>query len=168
MQATLYYRDEDDYLSDLVDREAERRRTSRSAVIMAILEKHFEREKRLGEILVDMGIISPENVRAALEHQQSGQHRGQSGRSWLREGLQRTRRSDGPSSCKSGLGEGRAGGPAGLLQDRAGHDRTARSRRWRHAGGQRKERGREERSCAQANVPLPSIQEGRWRAKRTS
>ncbi|MBC7220335.1 hypothetical protein H5T55_02450 [Candidatus Bipolaricaulota bacterium] len=74
MQATLYYRDEDEYLLELVDREAERRRTSRSAVIMAILEKHFEREKRLGEILVDMGIISPENVRAALEYQQSGKH----------------------------------------------------------------------------------------------
>ncbi len=74
MQATLYYRDEDDYLLDLVDREAERRRTSRSGVIMAILEQHFEREKRLGEILVDMGVISPENVRAALEHQQSGKH----------------------------------------------------------------------------------------------
>lgn len=72
MQVTLYYNDEDQYLLGLVDSLAERDRKSRSAVIMCILEEHFERGKRLGEILVDMRAVSPHDVEEALEEQKSG------------------------------------------------------------------------------------------------
>jgi len=72
VQVTLYYNDEDQYLLGLVDGLAERQRKSRSAVIMSILEEHFERGKRLGEILVDMGAVDTRAVEEALEEQKSG------------------------------------------------------------------------------------------------
>ncbi|MCX7750496.1 MAG: hypothetical protein N2320_02910 [Candidatus Bipolaricaulota bacterium] len=71
MQVTLYYNEEDRYLLELVDCLAERERKSRSAVIMSILEEHFERGKRLGEILVDMKAVSPQDVEEALREQKS-------------------------------------------------------------------------------------------------
>jgi hypothetical protein len=72
VQVTLYYNEEDQYLLELVDALAERERKSRSAVIMSILEGHFERGKRLGEILVDMRAVTPEDVAAALAEQKAG------------------------------------------------------------------------------------------------
>lgn len=75
MQVTLYYNDEDRYLLGLVDALAERERKSRSAVIMSILEEHFERGKRIGEILVDMRAVTPQDVEEALEEQKSGNAR---------------------------------------------------------------------------------------------
>lgn len=73
MQVTLYYGEEDRYLLELVDRVAERERKSRSAVIMSILEQHFERGKRLGEILVDMKAVTPRDVDEGLEEQRTSQ-----------------------------------------------------------------------------------------------
>jgi predicted transcriptional regulator len=70
MQVTLYYSEEDRYLLDLVDKLALQQRKSRSAVIMSILEEYFEREKRLGEILVDLGAIDPGRVAQALKEQE--------------------------------------------------------------------------------------------------
>jgi len=69
VQVTLYYNDEDQYLLGMVDGLAERERKSRSAVIMSILEEHFERGKKLGEILVDMGVVEAREVEEALEEQ---------------------------------------------------------------------------------------------------
>jgi len=40
-------------------------------VVLSILEEHFEREKRIGEILVDLGYISRREVDQALEVQQA-------------------------------------------------------------------------------------------------
>jgi len=37
---------------------------------MSILEEYFEREKRLGEILVDLGAIDPGRVAQALKEQE--------------------------------------------------------------------------------------------------
>jgi len=71
MQVTLYYSEEDKYLLDLVDKLALQQRKSRSAVIMSILEEYFERNKRLGEILVDLGAIDPGRVAQALKEQES-------------------------------------------------------------------------------------------------
>jgi len=71
MQVTLYYSEEDKYLLDLVDKLALQQRKSRSAVIMSILEEYFEREKRLGEILVDLGAIDPGRVAQALKEQEN-------------------------------------------------------------------------------------------------
>jgi len=72
VQVTLYHNDEDQYLLGLVDAQAERERKSRSAVIMSILEEHFERGKKLGEILVDMRAVAPRDVEAALDEQKMG------------------------------------------------------------------------------------------------
>ena len=71
MQVTLYYSEEDKYLLDLVDKLALQQRKSRSAVIMSILEEYFERNKRLGEILVDLGAIDPGRVAQALKEQEN-------------------------------------------------------------------------------------------------
>ena len=72
MQITVYYGEEDGYLIRLLDQEARKQRKSRSAVVLSILEEHFEREKRIGEILVDLGHVSPREVDQALEVQQAG------------------------------------------------------------------------------------------------
>ena len=69
MQVTMYFSDEDKYLIDLVDEKARRERKSRSAVVLSILEEYFERDKRLGEILVDLGAVSPNVVSKGLELQ---------------------------------------------------------------------------------------------------
>lgn len=71
MQVTLYYNEEDKYLLDLVDRLALQQRKSRSAVIMSILEEYFERDKRLGEILVDLGVLDQARVSQALVEQEA-------------------------------------------------------------------------------------------------
>jgi len=70
MQLTIYYRPEDAYLIDKVDRKARHERKSRSAVILSLLEKGFESGKRLGEILIDMGAISPADLSRALQLKQ--------------------------------------------------------------------------------------------------
>ncbi len=71
MQTTIYYNEADAYLMKQVDAKGRRERKSRSAVILSILEKHFEREKRLGEILVDLGVLSHVDLAKGLELQKS-------------------------------------------------------------------------------------------------
>lgn len=58
MQTTVYFREEDEYLWRLLRREAQRRRTSVSNLVAEILEQYFEKNKGIGEILVDFGAIS--------------------------------------------------------------------------------------------------------------
>lgn len=72
MQTTIYFGDEDRYLLDLVDKMARRERKSRSAIILSLIEQYFERDSRLGEILVDMGVVSGQEVEKALEEQRRG------------------------------------------------------------------------------------------------
>ncbi|MCS6937103.1 MAG: hypothetical protein NZ610_00605 [Candidatus Bipolaricaulota bacterium] len=69
MQLTIYYTKDDLYLIKQIDAKAERERRSKSSVILSILEEYFERNKRLGEILVDLGKISEEKLQQALELQ---------------------------------------------------------------------------------------------------
>jgi predicted transcriptional regulator len=69
MQTTIYYGEEDKYLIDLLDKLARRERKSRSAMILTILEDYFERDKRLGDILMDMGYITQGQLEEALEQQ---------------------------------------------------------------------------------------------------
>jgi len=71
MQATIYYSNEDDYLIKQADMKGQRERKSRSAVILSILEDYFESQKRLGEILMDLGAVSHTDVSKALELQKS-------------------------------------------------------------------------------------------------
>ena len=69
MQVTIYYHEDDQYILDQVDELAHRERKSRSAAILSILERYFEGEKRLGEILVDMGKLTQAQVDEILERQ---------------------------------------------------------------------------------------------------
>jgi len=69
MQTTIYYSDGDAYLMEQVDMKGKRERKSRSAVILSILEEYFEREKRIGEILMDLGAVTPSTLAQGLELQ---------------------------------------------------------------------------------------------------
>lgn len=71
MQMTIYYNDEDRYLVDQVDKMANRDRKSRSAVILTILEAFFERNKPIGQILQDQGLISSDDVEQILHLQKN-------------------------------------------------------------------------------------------------
>ena len=73
MQVTLYFSKEDEYLIRLVDEKARRERKSRSAVILSILEEYFESDKRLGEILLDLKVLKPQQLQEALEEQKKGE-----------------------------------------------------------------------------------------------
>ena len=70
MQMSIYYKEGDEYLIDMVEKLAERRRMSKSAVILSILEEYFEADKRVGEILRDMLAIDSEKLNEALKLQQ--------------------------------------------------------------------------------------------------
>ena len=71
MQTTIYYNEEDSYLIRQVDAKSQRERKSRSSVILSILEEYFESEKRLGEILVDLGVLSHSELAKGLELQKT-------------------------------------------------------------------------------------------------
>lgn len=70
MQMTIYYKDEDQYLIERIDELANRRRMSKSAMVLSILEEYLEAEKSVGEILRDMGAIDSEELRQALSAQE--------------------------------------------------------------------------------------------------
>jgi len=69
MQVTIYVNDEDKYLLDLVDEEAQRTRRSRSAVVAAALEAYFLRGKKVGEVLLAMKAINPQDLEKVLAEQ---------------------------------------------------------------------------------------------------
>ena len=71
MQTTIYYSEDDAYLIKQVDGKGQRERRSRSAVILAILEEHFESEKRLGNILLDLGVITHADLAKGVELQKT-------------------------------------------------------------------------------------------------
>jgi len=54
-----------------VDAKGRRERKSRSAVLLSILEDYFESDKRLGEILVDIGVLSHANLSKGLDLQKT-------------------------------------------------------------------------------------------------
>lgn len=69
MQLTIYYTEEDLYLMKQVNAKAERERRSKSSVILSIIEEYFERNKRVGEILVDLGKLTEDKLQQVLELQ---------------------------------------------------------------------------------------------------
>ena len=71
MQTTIYYNSADSYLMSQVDAKGKRERKSRSAVILSILEEFFESDKRLGEILLDIGVLSHADLSKGLELQKT-------------------------------------------------------------------------------------------------
>lgn len=72
MQTTIYYKKQDNYLIENIEEKAKRERKSKSAVILSILEDYFEAEKKIGEILSDIGAVRPEDLNKALSRQQNG------------------------------------------------------------------------------------------------
>jgi len=75
MQMTIYYTGEDGYLIQKVEEEAEAQRKSKSAVILTALEHYFEADRRVGEILVDMGRLDYRQLQKALEIQKDDSSR---------------------------------------------------------------------------------------------
>lgn len=71
MQTTIYFNSDDAYLVGQVDAKGRRERKSRSAVLLSILEDYFESDKRLGDILVDIGVLSRTNLCKGLDLQKS-------------------------------------------------------------------------------------------------
>jgi len=71
MQTTIYYSEEDAYLLKQVDAQGKRERKSRSGVILSILEQQLETEKRLGEILIDLGLVTHSDVAKILQLQRT-------------------------------------------------------------------------------------------------
>jgi hypothetical protein len=71
MQTTIYYNKEDAYLISKVDAKSRCERKSRSAVILSILEDYFEKDKRLGEILVDLGVLAQTDLSKGLDLQRT-------------------------------------------------------------------------------------------------
>lgn len=71
MQTTIYFNEVDAYLMKQVDAKGRRERKSRSAVILSILEDYFEGEKKLGEILLDLGVIKHADLAKGLELQKT-------------------------------------------------------------------------------------------------
>lgn len=69
MQTTIYYRGTDQYLINKLEEMAHRERKSKSACLLSILEQYFEANNRVGEILSDLGAISSDDLRKALEKQ---------------------------------------------------------------------------------------------------
>ena len=71
MQVTMYLTEEDAYLLRLINRKSQKERKSRSAVLLSIIEEHFEKGRRLGEILLDLGVLSEHDLANALELQRN-------------------------------------------------------------------------------------------------
>ena len=70
MQVTACLGGTDRYLNKLVDEQANRKRMSRSAVILSILEHYFERHNRLGEVLVALGTMTAVKLGDVLDLQE--------------------------------------------------------------------------------------------------
>lgn len=71
MQTTIYYREDDQYLIDKLEKKANRERKSKSACLLSIVEEYFEAENRVGEILKDMGALSEDKLEEGLDKQRS-------------------------------------------------------------------------------------------------
>ena len=71
MQTTIYFNNDDAYLISQLDAKGRRERKSRSAVLLSILEDYFESDKRLGDILLDIGVLSRADLSKGLELQKT-------------------------------------------------------------------------------------------------
>lgn len=86
MQMSIHYREEDQYLVDMLEKEAKRHRKSKSAMLLTIIEEYFEAKQKLGEILRDMGAVKKEELKQALELQKTEKNGEKIGEIMLDEG----------------------------------------------------------------------------------
>jgi len=87
MQTTIYYRQSDQYLINKLEEFARRERKSKSACLLSLLERYFEAEKRVGEILTDLGIVSKEQIRRSLQKQKEENNNKKIGEIMLEDGF---------------------------------------------------------------------------------
>jgi len=87
MQTTIYYRQSDQYLINKLEEMARRERKSKSACLLSLLERYFEAEKRVGEILIDLGIVSKEQIRKSLQKQKEESNKKKIGEIMLEDGF---------------------------------------------------------------------------------
>jgi len=87
MMISVYYRQEDEWILQKVDEICVRQRKSRSAVILSILERYFERGKKMGQIFRDMGLISQKQLEDTLKLQEIDKQRKKIGQMLREEGI---------------------------------------------------------------------------------
>jgi len=69
MQTTIYYKEEDRYLMDKLEKKSSRERKSKSAIILSILENYFESDQKVGSVLKDLDAVESSHLSTALKEQ---------------------------------------------------------------------------------------------------
>jgi len=69
MQLSIHYKEKDEYLIEKLEKMAERRRMSKSACILSILEDYLESDNLVGQILKDMNALDKHQLQQALMKQ---------------------------------------------------------------------------------------------------
>ena len=69
MQISIHYKEKDRYLIDKLEKMAERKRMSKSACMLSILDDYFESDQLVGQILKDMELINKKQLQQALNRQ---------------------------------------------------------------------------------------------------
>jgi aminoglycoside phosphotransferase (APT) family kinase protein len=85
MQMSIHYSEEDQYLIDKLEKEANQERKSKSAMVLSILEEYFEAQQKLGEILKDMRAIDAQQLQRALKLQRERERKKKLGEIMLEE-----------------------------------------------------------------------------------
>ena len=71
MQVSIYYKEEDRHLIDMVEKLAARERMRKSAMVLSILEEYFESTKKIGQILKEMQVVNNAQLNEALSIQKN-------------------------------------------------------------------------------------------------
>ena len=87
MQITIYYTKEDQDLIVGIEAEAKSQRKSRGALILSVLQDHFEKKRRVGAILRSVAALSNVQLNKALEIQKGEKKRRLLGEVLLDEGF---------------------------------------------------------------------------------
>ena len=87
MQLSIYYKEEDQDLIGDIEKEAKAQRKSKASFVLSLVQDHFEKKKRLGEILRSISTLSNDQLNKALEIQQKEKKRRLLGEILLDEGF---------------------------------------------------------------------------------
>lgn len=87
MQLTISCNDRDRWIIKEIEERAYLQKKSKSSVIIAMLEGHFTKGKKIGEILVSWGLLSEEELKKGLEIQKQQKHKPLLGEILLSEGF---------------------------------------------------------------------------------
>ncbi len=87
MQLNIYYTKEDKGLIEKIEAEAKTQRRSKGTLVLSILEEHFQRRKKVGEILRDITDLSDKQLNKVLEIQKKEKRKRLLGEILLDEGF---------------------------------------------------------------------------------